>query len=370
MHAAAFGSPETMKLLLDAGADVNAKNAFDATALIWSARDPVKSKLLIEHGAQVNVQSRQGRTPLILAAKSDSSAGIVRLMLAKGADPNVKDSRGETALLLAAGTGDTETMRLLMAKGADVNTANAQGDTPIMFAALGNSLDAVKLLLAKGANVNAATTSYHTVRHGQIPLIKLTALIYAAPYASPELVRTLIEAGANVNAQDARGLSPLMVAVATERQDLEIVRMLLRAGADVNLKSALGETALDWAEKFGHPAVLAALRAAGAQEGEKYAAPPPPTVTAAWDVRKRVQKSVALLQASSTEFFKESGCVGCHHQPMAAMAVRAARERGIPVDEGAAREQTNVMNSSGRPRGKNSCKGSILAAVPTGWRIR
>jgi hypothetical protein len=63
MHASAFGNVEILKLLLDAGADVNATNAFDATALLWGARDPEKSRLLIEHGANVNAGSKQGARP-------------------------------------------------------------------------------------------------------------------------------------------------------------------------------------------------------------------------------------------------------------------------------------------------------------------
>src|SRR5215472_17730617 len=54
MHAAAFGNLETLKLLLDAGADVNARNDFNATALLWAARDPEKAQLLIARGADVN----------------------------------------------------------------------------------------------------------------------------------------------------------------------------------------------------------------------------------------------------------------------------------------------------------------------------
>src|SRR5690242_14171997 len=68
MHAAAYGTIESMRMLLDAGADVNAANDFNATALLWCARDAAKARLLIEHGANVNIQSKQGRTPLMLAA--------------------------------------------------------------------------------------------------------------------------------------------------------------------------------------------------------------------------------------------------------------------------------------------------------------
>src|ERR1044071_6921544 len=62
MYAAAFGSPEAVRMIIDAGADLNAKNSFDATALMWAAGDPAKARMLIEHGADVNARSKQGRT--------------------------------------------------------------------------------------------------------------------------------------------------------------------------------------------------------------------------------------------------------------------------------------------------------------------
>ena len=63
MHAAAFGNLETLKLLLDAGADVNAHNDFDATALLWSARDPDKARLLIGRGANVTLSPSEAARP-------------------------------------------------------------------------------------------------------------------------------------------------------------------------------------------------------------------------------------------------------------------------------------------------------------------
>jgi len=74
MYAAAFGSLESMKLLVDQGADVNARNAFDATALMWAVFDLDKTRLLLEKGADVNARSKQGRTPLIIAATYDGNA--------------------------------------------------------------------------------------------------------------------------------------------------------------------------------------------------------------------------------------------------------------------------------------------------------
>ena len=126
MHAAAYGSLEAMKILLDAGADVNAANDFHATALLWCARDGNKARFLIDHGADVNAQSKQGRTPLMLASVHDGGSDIVALMLAKGADVKAKDSRGDTALSLAAEVGDLRIMRLLLAKGADLESRNVR----------------------------------------------------------------------------------------------------------------------------------------------------------------------------------------------------------------------------------------------------
>ncbi len=74
MYAAVVGSADAMRVLIDAGADVNAKNAFGSTALMWSVTDFKKVKMLVEHGANVNAASKAGRTALLLAA----SVGQVR----------------------------------------------------------------------------------------------------------------------------------------------------------------------------------------------------------------------------------------------------------------------------------------------------
>ena len=347
MYAAAFGNTRQMKLLLESGADVNAQNTFRATALIWAGGDAVKSRMLIDHGADVNVRTEQGQTPLTVAAKRNGNADLVRLLLKAGAEVKTP---GDTTLIPAAQSGDIEIMRLLIEAGANVNCiAPRLGATPLMYAAASDSVETVRLLLAKGADPNAALKSMTRVIGGSIVaggIGKQTPLMWAAPTGSSELIRALTDAGADVNAQDVQGMSPLMLAVASENQDLAVVRVLLQSGANVNARNKRGETVLDWARKFGSVPVIDALQKAGGKAGAPFQAPPAPARSTAYDTAKAVEQSIALLQRSSAEFFKQSGCVGCHHQDATAFAVRAAKDAGIPLEEAAAEERLKVMKSS------------------------
>lgn len=343
MHAAAFGNIETLRLLLDTGADVNARNDFDATALLWCARDPERVRLLVERGADVNAQSKQGRTPLMVASLRRGGADSVELMLAKGAGVNSKDSRGDSAIGLAASIGDVRIMRRLLAAGADVNAVNKRGMTPVNLAASGRSPEAVRLLIEKGADVRTASnTLSNSVRHGQILMIKLAPLHRAAAFGPAETVRDLLKAGADVNARDGRKLMPLSFAVATDNPSLETVRLLLQAGADVNAGDNTGETALDWAEKFGYPDIITALKRAGGKRGVPYAAPKPATSPKP-EPAVALARSMSLLQKTSARFFKQSGCVGCHHQPLIARVQPWAKAAGAALEEPAMQEQVQQM---------------------------
>src|SRR5712692_3564224 len=157
MHAAVVGSADAMRLLLDAGADVNARNDVGSTALMWSATDLAKVRLLLEHGADVNAASERHRTALLVAAMADGSAPIVRLLIAKGADVHVVDRVNVSAMHAATLGGDADTVRLLIDAGAEVDTRDAGGYTPLMNAAQHGNLRAVQMLLAKGASVSAVT---------------------------------------------------------------------------------------------------------------------------------------------------------------------------------------------------------------------
>ena len=124
MHAAAVGSLDAMKLLLERRADVNATSTFGSTALMWSVTDPAKVRLLLDHGADVNIAARSGRTALIIAAFANPSAPVVRMLLDKGAKVAVMDARKVTPLNAATYGNDTATIRMLLDASADIHTAD------------------------------------------------------------------------------------------------------------------------------------------------------------------------------------------------------------------------------------------------------
>ena len=157
MHAAAFGNIETLRVLLDAGAEVNGRNRMDATALLWAAGDAEKARLLIERGADVAIQSKQGRTPLMAAASWPGNSRVVALILSKGTDARSQDRLGNTALSLAAKAGDLHSVKLLLAAGAEPNASDILGRTSLLAAAASGNPEIVRLLLQHGASVDAAT---------------------------------------------------------------------------------------------------------------------------------------------------------------------------------------------------------------------
>jgi ankyrin repeat protein len=344
MNAAAFGSVETIRLLLDKGADVNARSASNATALMWAAADLEKVRLLVDKGADVNAVSELGHTPLILAAMSGHSSEIVRLLLSRHANPKqVAQADRMSPLIGAAKAADLDSIRQLVEAGGDVNGADLGGMTPLIYAAANGNLPAVQLLLAKRANVNAVSAPPGTipnshVKNGITQIGNFTALLAAAATSgSAPIVEALIAAGADVNAADARKMSVLMTAVATDHGDPAIVRSLIAKGADLAAKDLNGETALDWALKAGNTPEVAMLKRAGAPASTPAAANiPPPSPAAA---QESVRRGVAVLERTSGTFFERGACGACHAQNVAAIAAMAAKRHGVDIDAKAATQR-------------------------------
>ncbi len=220
--AAKKNSPEIIGLLVEGGADLEAKNAGDFTALGLATRGGHKAttEALLKKGAKANVQSASTKiTPLHEAAK-DGYLEIVELLINQkdGLKANVNATTTDliTPLHYAAEKGHPEVVKSLIGMGSDPNAKDTKGNTPLILSARwgnGKSAEVAQVLLEHKANINA------TANNGE------TALHAAARSSKPktELVRLLLKNGANKNLRDKSKQTP---AEATSHKE---IRELLKA---------------------------------------------------------------------------------------------------------------------------------------------
>jgi ankyrin repeat protein len=189
--------------------------------------------LLLEEGANVNARDKQKWTPLHIGART-GHIGVVRLLLEKGANINMQASTecGRTALHLAIWEGHVEMVRLLLDKGANASVAQrSDGSTPLHLATYFGYIDAVRVLLEKGANVDQTNDQ------------GLTPLHAAANSEDIDVVTLLLEKRPKVNARDSGRSTPLHYAAS--RGSVDVVRLLLDNGADAEAENCSGLTPLD-----------------------------------------------------------------------------------------------------------------------------
>ncbi len=320
MLAAANGHLQASILLLDAGAEVNARSAENWTALMFAARFDNREIIgaLLERGADPDlVENARGNTALIEAA-SRAHEHTVRRLIEGGADPNKSAADGYSALMgaagartglitaveligagarvdgqaddgrralhIAAGRGNARTVELLLLNGADPNRPDQSGQSPLLMASTGGDVETVALLLDAGADPN------RRAQDGTSPLGKAvlarqvlvagrltaagadvnlagqsgrTPLIDAVRTGHTPMVSMLLAAGADPNKPDTDdGRTPLMYAANHGFADL--VDLLLARGADPRARAVDGWTAMEAAEMVGESGIIAALKAAGA----------------------------------------------------------------------------------------------------------
>ncbi|MBN8950550.1 MULTISPECIES: ankyrin repeat domain-containing protein [unclassified Rhizobium] len=187
------------------------------------------------------------------AAAGDAAA--IHQLLDNGAAVEARDASGATPLLIATHGNKVEAARVLIEAGADVNAKDDIQDSPYLYAGARGHLDILKLTLAHGADLKS------TNRYGG------TALIPASERGHVETVAILIKAGVAVDHVNRLGWTALIEAVILSDggpRHVQIVKQLVDAGADVNLADNDGVTPLQHARSRGFTAILKLLEEAGA----------------------------------------------------------------------------------------------------------
>ncbi|XP_028249398.1 ankyrin repeat domain-containing protein 50 [Parambassis ranga] len=267
LRSAAWGGhSEAVRLLLDAGADVDGCDIEGRTALraaAWGGHEEIVLTLL-DYGAQVDKADSKGRTPLVAAAYMGHQEAV-EILLDHNAEVDLADGDGRTALSVAALCvskaagikGFGEVASLLLERGADPGHRDHDGMTPLLLAAYEGHEDVVELLLEAGADVDETAGP-----DGSVPAAAaVTPLLAAAAMGHMKTVSRLLFWGAAVDAIDCEGRTALCLAAA--RGSTEVVRALLDRGLDENHKDDLGWTPLHAAACEGHRAVCAALTERG-----------------------------------------------------------------------------------------------------------
>ncbi len=311
MYAALYGDANSVRVLLEQGADPKLRNLSNASALMSAVDDPDKTRLLLDGGADANARSDEGQTPLLIAVLGHANASaVVRLLLDHGADVKMTSPTGGNVLAAAGFSGNPQLLELLLERGAE------KTPLPLAQAVQSACLPCVELLLkfAGQQDLNAALSS--AVRSGDVPL-----------------ARMLLDRGAKAAANLV-----LALALLPELPPLDLVKDLLARGADISANTNAGGTVLDLARRQGKTKLVEILEAAGAKSGPD-SVPPTFTPSPAASPRAAMERSLPALQRADAAFLSKAGCVSCHNNSLTAMAMAAARESKLPVNEQIARTQ-------------------------------
>jgi ankyrin repeat protein len=335
MLAARAGRVDAVNVLLEAGAAIDAKESWNGqTALMWAAAEghgPVV-RALLDHGAGIHARSNAGTTPLHFAVRKGDMASVEALLEA-GADVNEKRPDLAAPLLIAIINGHEDLVDLLLEKGADPNAEGGSTELTVQgvkarpieielatptprdqlrqvateggngrnnswgkplqaavhvanwhisdqfIAVKIDRLRVIKSLLAHGADVNGRNTDMEPRWSGaryRRRLVGATAFLFAAKAADVEVMRLLLEHGADPAINTGVNITPLMAAAgiawasnqdpASEAEVLEAVKMLVEElGADVNAVNDVGETAMHAAAYRGANSVVQYLYEKGAK---------------------------------------------------------------------------------------------------------
>jgi len=250
-----FGTRDEVRKLLDGGLDPNAATkSGGTTALMMAAPDVEKMTLLLDRGADVNARANTRYSALMVAAQHQEGDAAINLLLDRGAQvatPATAPVFNANPFFLASYAGNAKSLKRLLAAGGKLDEAmiaiGTSRTTPMLGAFKFGDMEVARTLLDLGAPIDFADGN------------GITMLGRAALNNDLEMARMLIERGASVNVVDKQGMTPLLWASNIDFGDSTMVELLLRSGAKPDARNKDGLTPLELARKFGHANLIPAL---------------------------------------------------------------------------------------------------------------
>lgn len=317
LHEAARGGYlDIMQVLIRSGASVNAQDAKGNSALHIVMPSVVRKdgmKLLLDNGANANLKDNHGEAPLHICVSLDMGKDIADLLASKGADVNIRNTKGETPLHIAVKLDRNDYIAFLLGKQADIFADDTDGKTPFDIALALNNSTLPELITEQTVQKsdNRGNTLLHIATINGAPVKTIaqiidnkgsvqsrnkagdTALHFAVELDEREIGELLITRGADIFAVNAKGESPIYLALkntnsirqwmlnsstydardglgngimhyAGQWQMNSIIPLLVQRGISLEMKNATGETPLFFAIRKNAPSTVSALLSAGA----------------------------------------------------------------------------------------------------------
>jgi ankyrin repeat protein len=326
MVAALRGDAGMVRRLLASGANPNAANDAGATALMWAVTSVAVTRVLVDAGADINARSADARTPLLIACGVPGARPVAQLLIERGARLDARAPwLGEqlSCLSEAARIGDATLVRQVMPPTVKPDQVRSFG-FPLAMAIRAQCEECIDAI-TKGTPSE---------------LLSGVMAMSGPPGGDASATTALLARGADPKVVHpfAPGMNMLMVAAASDTATPDLIRALLDRGVDPKAVGPGGMTALAIARKRGPTPIVDLLLKAGATETAE-SAPVPPAPAPAASPRAAIARSLPLLQRADDVFLRKTGCVSCHNNSLTAMTVALARQHRIAIDESIARAQ-------------------------------
>lgn len=283
IYCGAYGNAEIARILINAGADVNAKDNKGKSAADYAIEYKKLEVLGVLRKAGAAVSYTGDKAKDIILAMLSLDREKVFSLVEEGADPDSKDKSGKTLLMYSVEEKWPEVIELLLKKGADANAKDRDGWTAMMHAALENQTELLKVFEQAGVKMPYSGNKKHDLlvavlagdREKAAALLgqgvdinstyrfKSPLLNYAIKKNDQDMIKFLIDRKANPNLANEYGISPFVSTLING--DTQLARQLIEYGADVSAKDSGGFTALMYAILTGDSALVKDMLDRGAQ---------------------------------------------------------------------------------------------------------